>query len=189
MNRPSFTLLAVAVMVSGSLAFAQTSAPVTTTATPANSTGGSAATSSDSDLVRAAKTGTAIGRKKSRLSITDKDVKKSGGGKPLSARPPSAPSTPAASPAATMPQPAQAKSRLQLEQQVDRDRASVADLTAEVSRLENVFYASDDPDYRDRVVVKAFDQAREQLETARQQLAAAREALDKIATQPSDPMP
>jgi hypothetical protein len=53
------------------------------------------------------------------------------------------------------------------------DKAQVGELTAANKKLENDFYAWDDGQYRDRVIKPAWDHAREDLENAKQELAAA----------------
>ncbi len=56
-------------------------------------------------------------------------------------------------------------------------RARVAELTATVNKLENDFYAWDDGQYRDRVIKPAWDRARSELETAKEELAKAEKEL------------
>ena len=53
------------------------------------------------------------------------------------------------------------------------DKAQVGELTAANKKLENDFYAWDDGQYRDRVIKPAWDHTREDLENAKQELAAA----------------
>jgi len=56
-------------------------------------------------------------------------------------------------------------------------KARVAELDATAKKLENDFYAWDDGQYRDRVIKPAWDHARSDLETAKQQLAEAEKTL------------
>ena len=56
-------------------------------------------------------------------------------------------------------------------------KARVAELDATTKKLENDFYAWDDGQYRDRVIKPAWDHARSDLETARQELVAAEKTL------------
>jgi hypothetical protein len=56
-------------------------------------------------------------------------------------------------------------------------KARVAELDATTKKLENDFYAWDDGQYRDRVIKPAWDHARIELETAKQQLAEAEKTL------------
>lgn len=56
---------------------------------------------------------------------------------------------------------------------VSDDKARVEELSAATKKLENDFYAWDDGQYRDRVIKPAWDRSREELENAKQELAAA----------------
>jgi hypothetical protein len=56
-------------------------------------------------------------------------------------------------------------------------KARVAELEATSKKLENDFYAWDDGQYRDRVIKPAWDHARTDLETAKQQLVDAEKTL------------
>ena len=61
----------------------------------------------------------------------------------------------------------------QARRRVDDDRARVAQLESEAKKLENDFYAWDDGQYRDNVIKPAWDRKREEIETARRELAQA----------------
>ena len=58
-------------------------------------------------------------------------------------------------------------------QRVVDDKARVSELEAATKKLENDFYAWDDGQYRDRVIKPAWDRSRGDLDTAKQELAAA----------------
>ncbi len=60
---------------------------------------------------------------------------------------------------------------------VEDSKARVAQLEAESRKLENDFYAWDDGQYRDGVIKPAWDKKREELETARRDLADAEKEL------------
>jgi hypothetical protein len=62
-------------------------------------------------------------------------------------------------------------------ERVVQDRDAVAALEAETRKLENDFYAWDDGMYRDNVIKPAWDKKREELETARRDLAEAEKDL------------
>jgi hypothetical protein len=62
-------------------------------------------------------------------------------------------------------------------ERVTQDRDAVAALEAEAHKLENDFYAWDDGMYRDNVIKPAWDKKREELETARRDLAEAEKDL------------
>jgi len=59
-------------------------------------------------------------------------------------------------------------------------KAKVAELQATNKKLENDFYSWDDGQYRDRVIKPAWDHAREQLEEAKTELAAAEKDLNDL---------
>ena len=56
-------------------------------------------------------------------------------------------------------------------------KAKVAELEATTKKLENDFYAWDDGQYRDRVIKPSWDHARQQLDDAKAELAAAQKEL------------
>ena len=60
------------------------------------------------------------------------------------------------------------------------DKARVEELSAATKKLENDFYAWDDGQYRDRVIKPAWDRSREDLENAKQELAAAEADLANL---------
>ncbi len=93
--------------------------------------------------------------------------------------------TPTAGPgAATGGTEAQWKERAQSDRKrVDDYRARVAELTATARKLENDFYAWDDGQYRDRVIKPAWDRARAELETAKEDLAKAEKELADLPEQ------
>jgi hypothetical protein len=59
-------------------------------------------------------------------------------------------------------------------------KAKVAELQATNKKLENDFYSWDDGQYRDRVIKPAWDHAREQLQEAKAELAAAEKDLNDL---------
>ncbi|HEY4640833.1 MAG TPA: hypothetical protein VII75_05770, partial [Thermoanaerobaculia bacterium] len=58
--------------------------------------------------------------------------------------------------------------------------AKVNDLDKELDRLEQAYYAENDPNYRDKTITERFEQTKKQLESARKELAEARDALEKL---------
>ena len=62
----------------------------------------------------------------------------------------------------------------------DAAQSKVTDLDKELDRLEQAYYAENDPNYRDKTIAERFDQTKKQLETARKELADARDALEKL---------
>lgn len=154
--------------------------PATTTApTPATSASAEAtpAASSDSALVRASKAG--AGRTKtSRKVITNADVKKSRGKLiPVTTKP----AAPAAETKKTLfeQQDDQRRARAQADILVADAQKKVQELEKELRRIEQSYYDSNDPMYRDDVIQKSFNQTKRQLDDARKQLADARDLRGK----------
>ena len=56
----------------------------------------------------------------------------------------------------------------------------VADLQRQLRGIEDSYYAADDPNVRDRTIVPQFANKKQELETAQQALADAREARQKL---------
>jgi len=138
----------------------------------------------DSPLVKAAKASGGPKKKSTKKVITNADVKKSKG--KIAELPPK-PGTTAAAVAA-------ADKRSSLERQADDRRArdavtvrvntaqkKVDDLTKELRRIEDAYYAENDPNYRDATIAAQFSQARLQLDDARKELAEARDAQQKLS--------
>lgn len=68
-------------------------------------------------------------------------------------------------------------------QRVEELKAQIATLETDAKQLENDFYRWDDGQYRDRVIKPAWDKKREELETAKRQLAAAEAELADLPEQ------
>ncbi len=166
--------------------------------TPAADSGGQ----SFSDVVQAAHTARdGPAPEKGGLTIDNKSlVKSSEKGRvttsklgPSAAKPGAAP-TPARTPAATTSPSAPASETsaapateaqwkeiaANARKRVTDDKARVAELEAATKKLENDFYAWDDGQYRDRVIKPAWDHSRSELDTAKQELAAAEADLTDL---------
>lgn len=138
-----------------------------------------AAFADDSPLVKAAKA--SGGPKKStKKVITNADVKKSSG--KVTTLPPAATSTapPAAPKGSVAEQDKLLHDRAAAQKRTDAAQAKVNDLDKELDRLEQAYYAENDPNYRDKTIAEHFEQTKKQLESARKDLAEAREALEKL---------
>ena len=59
-----------------------------------------------------------------------------------------------------------------------------ADLEKELRRLEDAYYAENDPNYRDSTIEQRFNQTKKQLDDARKDLADARDGQGKIKGKP-----
>ena len=141
-----------------------------------------AAQQDDSPLVKAAKASGGPKRKSTKKVITNADVKKSKG-KIAELPPKPGTSTPAT-----------ADKRSSLERQDDdrrsRDAATVRfntaqkkvdDLTKELRRIEDAYYAENDPNYRDATIATQFNQTKQQLDDARKELSDARDVQQKLS--------
>jgi predicted translin family RNA/ssDNA-binding protein len=70
--------------------------------------------------------------------------------------------------------------RAAAQKRTDAAQAKVNDLDKELDRLEQAYYAENDPNYRDKTIAERFEQTKKQLESARKDLAEAKEALEKL---------
>ena len=78
------------------------------------------------------------------------------------------------------------RARREAKERIAAAEKKVTELDGSVKDLEQQYYETNDPSYRDDVIRVRFDQAKRQLDEARQQLADARDALKKI-DQPATP--
>jgi hypothetical protein len=138
----------------------------------------------DSPLVKAAKANNGGTKKKiPKKVITNADVAK---GSPKSSTPAPAAAKPAAATSTAPPKGSIAEQdkllydRAEAQKRTDAAQAKVADLDKELDRLEQAYYAENDPNYRDKNIAERFEQTKKQLETARKELADARDALEKL---------
>jgi peptidoglycan hydrolase CwlO-like protein len=138
----------------------------------------------DSPLVKAAKANNGGTKKKiPKKVITNADVAK---GSPKGSTPPPAAAKPVATGSTAPPKGSIAEQdkllhdRAEAQKRTDAAQAKVADLDKELDRLEQAYYAENDPNYRDKNIAERFEQTKKQLETARKELADARDALEKL---------
>jgi len=140
--------------------------------------------SEDSPLVKAAKESGGP-RKPAKKVITNADVKKAGGKLTVL---PSAGNATAVGPAA--PKNALAKQAEQRRQaaaaakRVEIAAAKVKAAQSELDRVEESYYASDNPDERDTLIRKRFAFAKQKLEAAQKSLAEARAAEPSVTAKP-----
>ena len=138
-------------------------------------------TADDSPLVKAAKANGGP-KKPTKKVITNADVKKASG--KVTTLPPSTAPTSTAPPAAPKGSIAEQDKllhdRAAAQKRTDAAQAKVNDLDKELDRLEQAYYAENDPNYRDKTIAERFEQTKKQLESARKDLAEAREALEKL---------
>jgi molecular chaperone GrpE (heat shock protein) len=134
----------------------------------------------DSPLVKAAKANGGLKKKIPKKVITNADVSK---GSPKASTKPAAkpPAAPVAPPKGSIAeQDKLLHDRAEAQKRTDAAQAKVADLDKELDRLEQAYYAENDPNYRDKNIAERFEQTKKQLETARKELADARDALEKL---------
>ncbi|HXH41337.1 MAG TPA: hypothetical protein VNN08_22100 [Thermoanaerobaculia bacterium] len=136
----------------------------------------------DSPLVKAAKANGGPKKKTTKKKvITNADLQKAPGNTTTTA--PAGQPVAAKAPAPTLSIAAQDKlvhDRAEAQKRADAAQAKVGDLDKELDRLEQAYYAENDPNYRDKTIAERFDQTKQQLETARKELAEARAALEKL---------
>jgi hypothetical protein len=133
----------------------------------------------DSPLVKAAKANGGP-KKSTKKVITNADVKKSSG--KVTTVPAAAKSTtPATAPPMSIAdQDKLLHDRAAAQKRTDTAQAKVNDLDKELDRLEQAYYAENDPNYRDKTIAERFEQTKKQLESARKDLSEARDALEKL---------
>lgn len=143
-------------------------------------------TAEESPLVKAAKTGNRT--TKSRISISDADIKKTTGKLTIASSrvpyvPPDDPSSDLA--AERKESETERSTRIQVQKavaqrKVDDTRKNVAELESELRRLEDLYYTEDDFDFREEVVEEQFDKTKEQLDKARADLIEARDQASRV---------
>jgi hypothetical protein len=132
----------------------------------------------DSPLVKAAKANGGP-KKPTKKVITNADVKKSSG--KVTTLPPATSTAPVPAPKGSIAeQDKLLHDRAAAQKRTDAAQTKVNDLDKELDRLEQAYYAENDPNYRDKTIAERFEQTKKQLESARKDLAEAREALEKL---------
>jgi hypothetical protein len=142
----------------------------------------------ESTLVKAAKANGGLKKPIPKKTITNKDVKKSTGkiaetparvGAPAPGRAPEAGAPTLAE------HEAHKKAVSAAELRVADAKTNVSQLEKELGRVEQSYYESSDPSYRDTTIIARFDQTKTQLDAARKVLADARDALAALTPKPS----
>jgi molecular chaperone GrpE (heat shock protein) len=137
----------------------------------------------DSPLVKAAKANGGPKKKTTKKVITNADVKRSSvkGTTPPPAAKPAPQTASAAAPAPSIAdQDKLLRARAEAKKRSDAAQAKVNDLDKELDRLEQAYYAENDPNYRDKTITERFEQTKQQLASARKDLADARDSLEKL---------
>ncbi len=156
-----------------------TAPPPASTATTEEAPPPATAKPADSPLVSAAKAN--AGHKKSTHKvITNADVKKANGKLMVISQKPTPPVTDTRG--SIQKQDDEFRARDAADAKVAEAQKKVVGLETDLHRIEQSFYDENDPNYRDTVIQKRFDQAKRQLDDARKELADARDEranLDK----------
>jgi len=135
----------------------------------------------DSPLVKAAKATGGPKKKTAKKVITNDDLAKAPGNATTPApavKPATAPVVAPKGPLAT--QDKLLHDRAAAQTRVDAAQTKVTDLDKELDRIEQAYYAENDPNYRDKSIAARFEETKQQLETARKELGEARDALEKL---------
>jgi vacuolar-type H+-ATPase subunit I/STV1 len=133
----------------------------------------------DSPLVKAAKASGGP-RKPSGKVITNDDVKKGATKSKGTPSKEAAKTAPLDTKGPLQKQEEQRRARVAATQRVDDAEKKVAELEAELRRVEQAYYEESDLNRRDTVLVARFEQTKTQLEGARKELADARDALNVL---------
>src|SRR3954447_15343440 len=141
-----------------------------------------AAIAEDSPLVKAAKANGGP-KKSTKKVITNADVKKSSGKVTNTAVVATTTAPAVAAPMTIADQDKLLHDRAAAQKRTDAAQTKVNDLDKELDRLEQAYYAENDPNYRDKTIAERFEQTKQQLESARKELAEAKEALEKLTPQ------
>jgi len=136
-------------------------------------------------MVDAAKDAKAKRKKSTSKVITNEDVKKSKG-KIVELSEKDLPKVDAkkttTGPTMLEQQDAELKARHEAETRVAKVEKSVADLEQEMVRIEQSYFEENDPNVRDTVITRRFAETKSKLETAKQELEAARAALTAMTS-------
>ena len=135
----------------------------------------------DSPLVKAAKANGGPKKKTTKKVITNADLHKSTGRKTTPTPAAKTATSPSAAPAGSIAEQDKLRhDRAAAKTRSEAAQAKVNDLEKELDRIEQAYYAENDPNYRDKTIAERFEQTKKQLETARKELADARDNLEKL---------
>ncbi len=134
------------------------------------------AAAQESDLVKAANEAKAKRTGAKTKVITNADVKKAKAKLVATGTTPAPVETPKRT-TPTLPPDQLYKARVEGRDRVESLEKKVADLDKSLNQIEQSFYSENDPNYRDDVIMKRFEQTKRQLADARKELADARDAL------------
>ena len=136
------------------------------------------------DLVKTAQESKARRKKSSTKVITNKDVKQAKGKLIVLDTPPAKKAEKTEGASSLQIQDATLRERREAKDRLDSAQKKVDGLQKELDVVEASYYQENDPNYRDDVIQKRFAQTKRQLDDARQDLANARDALQKLEPPP-----
>lgn len=139
-----------------------------------------AAAADDSPLVKAAKASGGPKKKSTRKVITNKDVKSAKGKIVVLPPKPGQATAPVDNRGPLAIQDDERRARSEASLRVTTAQKKVDDLQKELRRIEDAYYAENDPNYRDSTIEAQFNQTKKQLDDARKELAEARDAQTKL---------
>ena len=123
-------------------------------------------------------------KKSSTKVITNKDVKQAKGKLIVLDTPAAKKTEKTETPSSLQKQDATLRERREAKDRLDGAQKRVDGLQKELDAVEQSYYQENDPNYRDNVIQKRFAQTKRQLDDARQDLANARDTLQKLEPPP-----
>ena len=139
----------------------------------------------DSPLVKAAKASGGPKKKSTKKVITNADVKGSKGNLKVLPAKVSEPAGPVDNRGPLQKQDDDRRTRSEASLRLTGAQKKVDELQKELRRIEDAYYAENDPNYRDSTIEAQFNQTKKQLDDARRDLADARDAQTKTAGRPA----
>jgi len=144
-----------------------------------------AVSADDSPLVKAAKASGGPKKKTHKKVITNADVKTSKGNLVVLLPKPGQAAAPADNRGPLEKQADDRRARSEADLHIAAAQKKVDELQKELRRIEDAYYAENDPNYRDSTIEQRFNQTRKQLDDARKELADARDTRTKLTGRPS----
>lgn len=135
----------------------------------------------DSPLVKAAKASGGPKKKSTKKVITNADVKRSKGNLKVLPAKAGEQTAPVDNRGPLQKQDDDRRARSEASLRVTSAQKKVDELQKELRRIEDAYYAENDPNYRDSTIEAQFNQTKKQLDDARKELADARDAQMKTA--------
>jgi hypothetical protein len=135
----------------------------------------------DSPLVKAAKASGGPKKKSTKKVITNKDVKSAKGNLVVLPPKPGQATAPIDNRGPLEKQADDRRTRSEADLHIAAAQKKVDELQKELRRIEDAYYAENDPNYRDSTIEQRFNQTKKQLDDARKELADALDVRTKFA--------